>query len=174
MDASDWITLGAVIATPVTAALSIIFTHRGSLRLQRDRHNHERQQRLTGRRMTLYIDMAEYARDLEARLPYMADEMGVESTPGPPEGLVNEFRLDARVQVIAPPGLVDAWTAFRTADKRVQWEGLEHPDGIDPYGQPYLKWDGPALTQLRSTLSALQASLRETVQSEERGEAPSV
>jgi hypothetical protein len=160
MHSSDWIALAAVVAAPLTAAASIVFTHRGNLRLQQDRHAHERQQRLEDRQVALYVDLAEYAQDLEARLPAMTDELGVVSMPKRPEDLVNEHRLDARVRVLAPEALHHAWTEFRKAEEYMRWEGNENPDGYDPNGAPYLNWDGPVVARVRALLASLQGTLR--------------
>lgn len=160
IDLSQWIALGAVVATPLTAATSIFFTHRGNLRLQQDRHAYERRQRLEDRKVALYIDLAEHVQDLEARLPAMCDEHGVERMPGYQEGLVSGLQLDARVRVLAPDELLHAWTEFRKADENMRWEGTEDPDGFNSRGMPYLGWDGPVVTQVRTSLALLQSTLR--------------
>jgi hypothetical protein len=160
MTPSDWIALAAVASASITAVASIYLTQRGNLRLQQDRHTHERQQRLTDRREALYIDLAEYTQDLEARLPAMTDEYGIASLPQDGEGLVNELRLDARVRVLAPDTVLQAWTEFRKAEEAMRWEGHENPDGYDPSGMPYLDWDGRVVTRVRTSLAVVQESLR--------------
>jgi hypothetical protein len=163
MNSSDWIALAAVVSAPLTAAASIVFTHRGNLRLQQNRYDHERLQRLEERQVALYVDLAEYVQNLEARLPALTDELGVVSMPRVPDGLVNEQRLDARVRILAPDRLKAAWTAFRKAEEDMLWEGGEDPDGFDPSGSPYLKWDGPTVKQVRKTLASVQKLLRQVM-----------
>lgn len=172
MGSSDWIALAAVVAGPLTAAVSIFFTHRGNLRLQQDRHDRERLQRLEDRQVVLYVDLAEYVHDLEARLPALTDELGIVDMPQVQGDLINGLRLDARVRILAPDALRQAWTEFRKAEEDMHWQGNEEPDGHDPRGGAYMEWDGPAVTRVRTSLISVQETLRRVMLAESTTKLP--
>ncbi|WP_204297420.1 hypothetical protein [Actinoplanes campanulatus] len=111
--------------------------------------------------MTLYLDVAEYVQRLESGFEAITDPYG-DAPSGWSEQLVHPQRLSARVKLLAPRSVRDAWTAFERAETHLDWDLNENPDGFHG-GGPYLKPDNAVVSAARQSVGELQRVLREAM-----------
>jgi hypothetical protein len=84
--------------------------------------------RLQDLRHELYVAALEYSEFLRRAVDYNTDAWHTGPEPGRVDNSSSMLNLTARMRLLAPDGLPEAWTALVHADDVFWWTLREHPD----------------------------------------------
>ncbi|MEU9513072.1 hypothetical protein [Micromonospora sp. NPDC048169] len=143
------------------AALGLVTTMLAPILSGRLAHRQAQATDLRALRMALFLDIGEYAEEAWRRLKALTASNEEHDRSGLTD-LVHPLRLTARISLLAPRDVRDAWRDFLEAEDRLRWEWYENPD-VDPEGTIYVDPADPVALRTAEALRGLQQSLRAAV-----------